>query len=62
MHNIAPSSVRCNDCLVDIDPSKVKLSVTIFLYINSRGSMEYFMWAIPGSDLGQILPHIWTPP
>ncbi len=32
------------------------------LYINSRGSMEYFMWAIPGSDLGQILPHIWTPP
>ncbi len=21
--------------------------------------MEYFMWAIPGSDLGQILPHLY---
>ncbi len=28
--NMAPSSVRCSDCFLDIDPSKVKLSVTIF--------------------------------
>ncbi len=34
----------------------------VLWYINSRPSMEYFMWAISGSDLGQILPHIWTPP
>ncbi len=32
------------------------------LYIRFRGSMEYFMWAISGSDLGQISPIIWTPP
>ncbi len=31
-------------------------------YIKFRGSMEYFMWAISGSDLGQISPIIWTPP
>ncbi len=37
-------------------------SYALWYTINSRGSMEYFMWAIPGSDLGQILPHIWTPP
>ncbi len=32
------------------------------LYINFGGSMEYFMWAMSGSDLGHILPIIWTPP
>ena len=33
---------------------------TIRIGLNLRGSMEYSMRAISGSDLGQILPNIWT--
>ncbi len=37
-------------------------SLTGVYIINFRGSMEYSMRAMSGSDLGQTLPNIWTAP
>ncbi len=53
-------------CLWGNNMGKLKLSQIPYpvahLYINLRGSREYTIWAISGSDLGQITPNIWTPP
>ncbi len=39
-----------------------KANTVTGLYTNLRGSIEYSMWAMSGSDLGQILANIWTAP